>query len=183
MGGRGTRDLDSLHPTLVREGMTTPEDAVPETSDVEPSDLAAAPRTISAGRPRIATAVVETDRGWHAVVKIVLERDGVLGEAQREAVGEEAVVLRCVAEATLDAIASLTGQSEQFALVGIKRVLAFDSAVLLACVRTLEGGPRKLLGCVPIQDDTTAAAASAVLNATNRIVETMPNSAAADSPQ
>jgi len=169
--------------------MTTPENATPEPSDVtpsvEPSDETpspAAPRTISAGRPRIAKAVVETDRGWHAVVKIVLERGGVNGEAEREAVGEEAVVLRCVAEATLDAIATLTGQPEQFSLVGIKRVLAFDSAVLLVCVRTLEGGPRKLIGCVPIQDDTIAAAARAVLNATNRIVETMPNSGGADSP-
>lgn len=170
--------------------MTTPQDGAPDPADAassaetsEKSESTSPPETISAGRPKIVKAVVETDRGWNAFVKIVLERDGATGEAEREAVGEEAVVLRCVAEATLDAIAVLTGQKEHFALVGVKRVLAFDSAVLLACVRTLEGGPRKLIGCVPIQDDAVAAAVRAVLNATNRIVETMPNSGAADSPR
>lgn len=169
--------------------MTTPDHVAPEPSDAAPaaepsteSDLPPVPNSSSAGRPKIVEAVVDTDRGWNAVVKIVLERSGATAQTEREAVGEEAVVLRCVAEATLDAIAALTGAPEQFALVGVKRVLAFDSAVLLACVRTLEGGPRKLLGCVPIQEDVVSAAARAVLNATNRIVETMPNSGAPDSP-
>ena len=54
-------------------------------------------------------------------------------------------------------------------------MLAFDSAVLLVCVRTVDGPPRKLIGCVPIQDDPVIAVARSVMHATNRIVESMAN--------
>ena len=141
-------------------------DAPPDHDEAKPSPRGAW------GRPKL----IETDRGSNAIVRVALERGAERAEGAREAVGEEAMVLRCAAEATLDAIAGLTGGTDRFALVGAKRMLAFDSAVLLVCVRTLEDAPRKLIGCVPIQDDPVTAAARAVLHATNRIVETLPSS-------
>lgn len=122
------------------------------------------------------------DKGWNAVVRVRLARGETYAEAVRDAVGEEAVVLRCAAEATLDALHSLMGPPTRFALVGAKRMLAFDAAVLLACVRTVSGPPRKLIGCVPIREDPVVAVARAVLHATNRIIEAIPNADGYDGP-
>ena len=111
------------------------------------------------------------------MVHVVLERDGVRSEARQDAVGEEGVVFRCAADATLEALHRLLGPPDLFALVGAKRVIAFDSSVVMTCVRTLTGRPRRLIGCVPIQDDPVMAVARAVLHAANRLVEALPTSA------
>lgn len=121
------------------------------------------------------TAEISRDRGWKSMVHVVLERQGRTAEARQDAIGEEIVLLRCAAETTLDALQELLGGPPRFALVGAKRVLAFDSAVILACVRTVGGRPRKLIGCVPISEDPVLAVARAILHATNRIVEALPN--------
>jgi hypothetical protein len=127
------------------------------------------------GRPRVITAEISRDRGWKSVVHVVLERGGRTAEKRQDAIGEEIVLLRCAAETTLDALHEILGGAERFALVGAKRVLAFDAAVILACVRTVGGRPRKLIGCVPIDEDPVLAVARAILHATNRVVEAIPN--------
>jgi len=129
----------------------------------------------SLGRPRVIRAEISRDRGWNSVVEVVLERGGRTASARRNAVGEEAVLFRCAAETTLAALEDLLGSPERFALVGAKRIHAFDSAVVLTCVRTLTGRPRKLIGCVPVGDDAILAVARAILHATNRILEAIPN--------
>jgi len=149
--------------------MTTPEQIPP----VEPGPDADSPAPV--GRLRIVTAAISHSRGWKSTVEVVLERSGRTSEAHRESIGEEVVLLRCAAEATLTAIQSLLGDPQRFALIGVKRVLAFDSAVILACVRTIDDPPRKLIGCVPISEDPVLAVAHAILHATNRIVESLPN--------
>lgn len=132
----------------------------------------------SLGRPRVVTAELSRDRGWNSVVEVVLERGGRTASARRNAVGEEAVLFRCAAETTLAALHDLLGSPDRFALVGAKRILAFDSAVVLACVRSLTGRPRKLIGCVPVGEDPILAVARAILHATNRILEVIPNASA-----
>lgn len=109
------------------------------------------------------------------MVEVALERAGHTSEARQSTIGEEIVVLRCAAETTLAALHGLLGDPDRFVLVGVKRVLAFDSAVILACVRPLDGQPPKLVGCVPIDEDPVLAVAHAILHATNRIVESLPN--------
>lgn len=167
--------------------MTTPE----QSSSAGPGDEAGAPHGAPhesappsiddlsfpplAGRPRVIRAELSQDRGWKSHVEIVLEREGRQAEVRRDAIGEEIALFRCAAESTIDALNELLGGPPRFALVGAKRVLAFDSAVILACVRTLGGRPRKLIGCVPITEDPVLAVARAVLHATNRIVEALPN--------
>lgn len=167
--------------------MTTPEQS--SSADSAPGDERAdapshdtdSPDTPTAstrdyrGRPRVVTAEISRDRGWKSIVHVVLERGGVTAEARQDAIGEEIVLLRCAAETTIAALHDLLGGQERFALVGAKRVLAFDSAVILACVRTVGGRPRKLIGCVPITEDPVLAVARAILHATNRVVEALPN--------
>ncbi len=116
------------------------------------------------------------------MVRVVVARGGIEQAAERQVVGEEGVVLRSVAEATLDAVAALSGGEHQFALVGVKRLLAFDPAVLLVCVRTIHGPPRKLIGCVPVEDDPVIAVARSVMHATNRIVESTGDAPTGDAP-
>lgn len=128
------------------------------------------------GRPRIVRAEISRDRGWNSVVEIVLERGDRTIVARRDAVGEETVLFRCAAETTLEAIHRLLGPPERFALVGAKRIAAFDASVVLACVRTMAGPPRRLIGCIPIEgEDAVLAVARAIVNATNRLVSAVPN--------
>jgi len=166
--------------------MTTPEqsppaepgpdtDSLPDASLEPPEEEPDHPTAALAGRPRIVTASISRDRGWQAVVGVVLERHGRTAEARQEAIGEEVVVLRCAAETTLAALHHLLGGPARFALVGVKRVLAFDSAVILACVRTCDDRPRRLIGCVPVSEDPVLSVAHAVLHATNRTVEALPD--------
>lgn len=176
--------------------MTTPEQSSSADSDPDAPDHDASPETPdnpldeltddamedhldrTLGRPRVVTAELSRDRGWNSVVEVVLERGGRTAAARRNAVGEEAVLFRCAAETTLAALHDLLGSPERFALVGAKRIVAFDSAVVLACVRTLTGRPRKLIGCVPVGEDPILAVARSILHATNRILEAIPNAAA-----
>ncbi len=161
-------DPDATGPEAIPE---TPDTAYDETDADGREESAGSPR----GRPRVISAEISRDRGWNSVVEVVLERDGRTAAVRRDAVGEEAVLFRCAAETTLAALHQLLGPPERFALVGAKRILAFDSAVVLACVRTLTGRPRKLIGCVPVGEDPILSVARAILHATNRILEALPN--------
>jgi len=149
--------------------MTTPEQRPP----AEPGQEVDRPS--SAGRQRIVTAAISHNRGWKSMVEVVLERSGRSSEARQESIGEEIVLLRCAAETTLAAIHGLLGEPERFVLVGVKRVLAFDSAVILACIRTRDEHPQRLIGCVPVGENPVLAVAHAILHATNRIIESLPN--------
>lgn len=167
--------------------MTTPEQN--SSAESRPGDAAASPDAPGReeaevgrepkpdhGRPRIVRAEISRDRGWNSVVEIVLERGGRTIVARQDAVGEETVLFRCAAETTLEAIHRLLGPPERFALVGAKRIAAFDASVVLACVRTLGGKPRRLIGCIPIEgEDAVLAVARAILHATNRLVSAAPN--------
>lgn len=156
---------------------------IPDTSLVDFADDAMEEHLDrSLGRPRVVRAEISRDRGWNSVVEVVLERGERTASARRNAVGEEAVLFRCAAETTLAALHDLLGSPERFALVGAKRILAFDSAVVLACVRTLTGRPRKLIGCVPVGDDPILSVARAILHATNRILEAIPNASEEGEP-
>ncbi len=125
-------------------------------------------------RPRLVAAELTRDQGSNAIIRVVLERAGTEREAEQRGIGEETVIYRCAALATLKALHGLIDRPGHFELVGVKRVLAFDASVILACVRTTSGPPRKLIGCVPLADDPIAGVARAVLHATNRLVEPMP---------
>lgn len=109
--------------------------------------------------------------GSRARVRVALEYRGRERSAEREGVGQEVMVLRLTAEATLAALGRATEREEHFALVGIKDVHAFDTRVILTCVRPADARARRVLGCVPVEEDPVEAVARSVLDATNRLVE------------
>ncbi len=129
------------------------------------------------GRPRFVEADLRREPGSRARVRVVLELGGEEHVAEAHAVGDEAMVLRIVAETTLRALAEAIERSDLFELVGVKRIHAFDETVVLTCVRTAAGSAQRLLGCVPVGRRTLAeTTALSLLNATNRLVEWLPAS-------
>ncbi|MBI4540498.1 MAG: hypothetical protein HY704_13435 [Gemmatimonadetes bacterium] len=86
--------------------------------------------------------------------------------------------LRCGAEAAVHAIRAMPPNGIDMELVGIKAVRAFDATVVIVCLRTTEGGvPVHRLGAYLAVDDPVRGAATAVLNATNRMMGNVINTA------
>ena len=91
-----------------------------------------------------------------------------IGEAS--GVGDEILEPRLAVEATLSAIAQATGDPDYFRLVGIKVVHAFDTRVVLVCLRAAVDPFAQVVGAVPLSVDMARTAATATLDATNRLV-------------
>lgn len=91
-----------------------------------------------------------------------------VGEAS--GVGDVILEPRLAVEATLGAIAEATGDPEYFRLVGIKVVHAFDTRVVLVCLRTSDDRSAQVVGAVPLRGEMARTAAMAALDATNRLV-------------
>jgi hypothetical protein len=135
--------------------------------------------------PRLRFVAAETRRarGSHAEVKVTLALPSSDPEAESErlftveARGEAAELLeaRLAVQATLEAIAEATGRTDYFKLVGLRVVPAFDTRIVLVCVRTLEEPSIQVVGAVPVATDIVRTAATATLDATNRIVARMLN--------
>lgn len=126
------------------------------------------------GRARVLVADLATEQGSRTTVHVVLERDGQEYAAEVSGVGEETLLLRLAAQATLDALSRMVGESNRFVLVGIKRIIAFDASVVLACIRPADDPMQRLIGCVPEPENLVHGVVTAVLHATNRIVEALP---------
>lgn len=121
-------------------------------------------------RVRLVSAEVDREQGARARVRVVLALGGREHHAELQGVGEEVMVLRLTALATLAALERATGDADRFSLVGVKHVTAFDSSVVLVCLRCGDPGVGRLLGCVPAPEGLVRGAAASVLNATNRLV-------------
>lgn len=93
------------------------------------------------------------------------------GEAS--GVGDVILEPRLAVEATLAAIAEATGDPGYFRLVGIKVVHAFDTRVVLVCLRTSDDRSVQVVGAVPLVGEMARTAAKAALDATNRLVAIM----------
>ncbi len=91
-----------------------------------------------------------------------------VGEAS--GVGDVILEPRLAVEATLTAIAEATGDPEYFRLLGIKVVHAFDTRVVLVCLRTSDDRSAQVVGAVPFSGAMARTAATAALDATNRLV-------------
>ena len=92
-----------------------------------------------------------------------------VGEAS--GVGDVVLEPRLAVEATLTAIAEATGDPEYFRLLGIKVVHAFDTRVVLVCLRTSDDRSAQVVGAVPLSGAMARTAATATLDATNRLVD------------
>lgn len=111
------------------------------------------------GHCRIRVELTHPERGMHA--------------GQCEGLGSDTGVLRCAAQACVDALGGAVGGVLRFELLGVKAVRAFDATVVIVAL-LLEGEgdtvPRRVVGSCLTEDDPPRAAALAVLNATNRIL-------------
>ncbi len=141
------------------------------------------PEKASIPEPRLRFVSAETRRarGSHADVKVTLALPSADPETEPErlftveasGVAAELLEARLAVQATLDAIAEATGRTDYFKLVGVRIVPAFDTRIVLVCVRTLEEPFIQVVGAVPSTSDIVKTAATATLDATNRIVAKM----------
>lgn len=131
------------------------------------------PAAAGADGGRLRLIDVRTEHGADHGVRIVVELEGADGrhQGEMEGVGTEVVQLRLAAAATLKAVRRATPQAEGLKLVGMKTLRAFDADLVLAGLRSPWNGGRRLVGAVPSQGDTDRAAAAAVLDAVNRVLD------------
>jgi len=109
------------------------------------------------GHCRIRIELTHPDRGVHT--------------GQCEGLGSDTGVLRCSAQACVDALSGAVSGVLSFELLGVKAVKAFDATVIIvALLVDGETTPRRIVGSCLTEDDPPRAAALAVLNATNRLL-------------
>jgi hypothetical protein len=82
----------------------------------------------------------------------------------------EAVELRTISSASLAAIAALVPHDVKVRLAGVKMVRAFDAEMVVVSLYRPDDEPHNLVGAVVSGDDPRRAAATAVLNALNRLL-------------
>ncbi|MGH7448437.1 MAG: hypothetical protein ACRELT_12795 [Longimicrobiales bacterium] len=82
----------------------------------------------------------------------------------------EAVELRTISAAALAAIAALVPHDVKVRLAGVKLVRAFDAEMVVVSLYRPDDEPHNLVGAVVSGDDPRRAAATAVLNALNRLL-------------
>lgn len=130
------------------------------------------PREGDGGRLRLVD--VRTEHRPDSGVRIVVElADGeVRHRGEVEGVGTGAVELRLAGAAALEAIRRAVPETEDLRLVGMKEVRAFDADVVLAGLRSHREHDGRLVGAVPSAGDPDRAAAAAVLDAVNRVLDT-----------
>jgi hypothetical protein len=79
--------------------------------------------------------------------------------------------LRIAAEAAMRALEAFSKGELAFELIGVKMVRAFDANLIIVSL-SMRGNPTptRLLGCYLAEGDIARGAATAVLNATNRVL-------------
>lgn len=105
---------------------------------------------------------------------VVLEWCGRTLSGSSEGVETHHGLIRSAAAASLDAALAATGKRLHLDLVGVKSVRAFDGWIVVVRVNGQAGGrPYKLLGSASCEEeeDLPRAAALAVLDASNRLLE------------
>ncbi len=109
----------------------------------------------------------------NCVASIVLEwRDDVRFCGQSEGTQTPQGVLRCGAEAALEAVEKAARGACRFSLIGVKAIRAFDVSVIVVAVRgRTDDGAHRLIGSYLADGNKPAhGAAMSVLDATNRLL-------------
>jgi hypothetical protein len=114
----------------------------------------------------------ETKGGHRAIVTLEIRPDRTF--VGRADCGEGSTGdLRCAALATVDALHRAIGDAGTLDLIGARAVKAFDATVVIVALSVRHRqGKRRLVGSYLAEQDLTAGAAIAVLNATNRLLGT-----------
>ncbi|MBT8461286.1 MAG: hypothetical protein KJO44_02100 [Gemmatimonadetes bacterium] len=137
------------------------------TAQNTPSRSAESPATDR--RVRFVSAQAERQPGSRVRVSVEVQFEDRSHLAQAEGIGTETIEIRLAALATLDAIREVT-DTPPFRFVGVKLMHAFDADVILVALRDAEAEGTRYIGAVPVRTTHVAAAAAAVMDATNRIL-------------
>ncbi len=120
-------------------------------------------------RVRFVAAHAERQPGSRVRVTVEVDFEDRSYVAEAEGIGTETIEIRLAALATLDAIREVTG-TPPFRFVGVKLMHAFDADVILVALRDPDVEGQRYIGAVPVRTTHVAAAAAAVMDATNRIL-------------
>ncbi len=125
----------------------------------------------SAPEKRVRFVAARADRRPGSRVRVTVEVsfEGGSYEAEAEGIGTETIEIRLASLATLEAIREIT-DTPPFRLVGVKLMHAFDAEVILVALRDPDVEGTRYIGAVPVRTTHVAAAAAAVMDATNRVL-------------
>lgn len=115
-------------------------------------------------------AEVERAPGSEIRVRVRLETGDGIYVGKERGTGSGVVELRLAAEATLAALEEAVPGGPRLQLAGVKSVHAFDADAVLVSLRVDGPDGKSLLGCVPVGASPGRAAATATLDAANRIL-------------
>lgn len=120
-------------------------------------------------RVRYVDARVDRQPGSRVRVSVEVAYGDAVHLAEAEGIGTETIEMRLAALATLEAIREAT-DTPPFRFVGVKRMHAFDADVVLVALRDPEAMGSRYIGAVAVRTTHVAAAAAAVMDATNRVL-------------
>lgn len=120
-------------------------------------------------RVKFVSADAERQPGSRVCVSVEVAYEDRSHVARAEGIGTETIEIRLASLATLEAIREVTG-TPPFRFVGVKLMHAFDADVILVALREPDGEGTRYIGAVPVRSTHVAAAAAAVMDATNRIL-------------
>lgn len=120
-------------------------------------------------RVRFVDARIDRQPGSRVRVSVEVRYADRLHVAEAEGIGTETIEMRLAAQATLEAIREVTA-TPPFRFVGVKRMHAFDADVVLVALRDPEAMGSRYIGAVAVRTTHVAAAAAAVMDATNRVL-------------
>lgn len=133
-------------------------------------------------RPRFDGLAITSAPGGRCQIGVKLEWYGEVIERSVTGIATQQGRLRAASQAALDSALEVVRHRAQLSLVGVKAVRAFDGWVAIVRVNgEVSGRAYRLLGSAACEEeeDLARAAAIAVLNATNRVLEQLADAPAA----
>lgn len=103
-------------------------------------------------------------------LRVTLEWNGEPTTASAEAERGEALELKAVATASIEALSRIVNENLDIRVAGVKRVRAFDAELMVASLYRPGPPPQQFVGAVVAGDDPYRSACLAVLSALNRVL-------------
>lgn len=123
--------------------------------------------------PRRRVRFVQVDRSeehGQLAVTVHLEWNDIVYTGSARGERGPAIELKTTAHAAVQALEQLSKQQLDVRIIGVKRIHAFDSDLVVASLIRVNGATQRLVGAVVVTDNALNAAAMAVLSALNRVL-------------
>ncbi|HKJ93044.1 MAG TPA: hypothetical protein VJ957_07740, partial [Longimicrobiales bacterium] len=119
-------------------------------------------------RVRFVEAERKEDERGRVTVRVGLEWAGRTHSGSATGERGEVIELKTTGMAAVEALESVVGEALGVRIIGVKRMHAFDTELMVVSLLRNVDGPRRLVGAVVFDGDPYRAVAVAVLNALNR---------------